>query len=524
MVQFLFEFNEDRIRFISEIVERLKVLIDRMESVAQLEGNTVDLTERLEQLRTMSGEFEREIQNLSEESQNENSHLIEDLRLKMITLKLSMETAVEKANEELLDYDEMVINSETNWNEASNAHFLTSETPMEVTIADQGEATSEITGGPPPLIAVQRLAPGQVQQSSGLPHEDNKCEKKVDSFGQLCGELLGNDQNGATRSIESETTTVPTTPMAFTYQSLIMYNAALTELRLIKPLPPQANAAAIRQLRRSITEFIDLCTDIQIGISYIEPVLLAAIIATFNDEVFANWRGHMIATNRMTIGGMREFLATQEEILNDEWMRQGRSILSNAIQAAQKMIAKNRDKNESDESSRYALKKRASEPPLRSYADMLKNQQTPVNAGHFEAPVSSIDSSQSSSRTSMASRPQSRAGSVYRKKRSNSQVSDGKKTGTKPKEKKQKEWICLGCQKDHPLFFCPRFLSLPLHKREEYVANNNICPLCLINRHSVMDCTDGDCENCEEPHNSTLCAVSIEKKKNPRDKDKRKGG
>lgn len=103
-----------------------------------------------------------------------------------------------------------------------------------------------------------------------------------------------------------------------------------------------------------------------------------------------------------------------------------------------------------------------------------------------------------------------------------------KPSEAKPKKKNVKRnSICLRCGRDHPLFFCTRYLQSTLEERRQFVKENGICPLCLLARHSLLECLDDLCRQCGEngTHNSTLCEKSYENKKRgfpPKDDEEKK--
>ena len=66
---------------------------------------------------------------------------------------------------------------------------------------------------------------------------------------------------------------------------------------------------------------------------------------------------------------------------------------------------------------------------------------------------------------------------------------------------------CQLCLKNHKLYTCYKFRSMPIDKRYEYVKTNNLCVICLNNDHSVSDCRSTyTCRinDCGEKHSSAL--------------------
>lgn len=67
---------------------------------------------------------------------------------------------------------------------------------------------------------------------------------------------------------------------------------------------------------------------------------------------------------------------------------------------------------------------------------------------------------------------------------------------------------CYYCHASHALSKCERFLRLKIRSRWNAVAELNLCPNCFIPRHLVASphhCRYGNCRQCHQFHNSTLC-------------------
>lgn len=85
-------------------------------------------------------------------------------------------------------------------------------------------------------------------------------------------------------------------------------------------------------------------------------------------------------------------------------------------------------------------------------------------------------------------------------------------TDTIPKKLK-----CGACEKyDHPLYYCPFFLSLDLNAKKDFVARRNHCSNCLRKGHPTEACTDVKCNlpkcSLDNRHNSTMCPYKLVKK------------
>lgn len=81
------------------------------------------------------------------------------------------------------------------------------------------------------------------------------------------------------------------------------------------------------------------------------------------------------------------------------------------------------------------------------------------------------------------------------------------KTENKNDYKSDTRTKCLipECQLTHSLFKCTGFLAKTIDEREKFVKKNKLCLNCLKPGHFVRFCQRGNCNRCEEPHNSTLC-------------------
>lgn len=79
----------------------------------------------------------------------------------------------------------------------------------------------------------------------------------------------------------------------------------------------------------------------------------------------------------------------------------------------------------------------------------------------------------------------------------------------------KKRTLCEVCDGNHPIHFCPEYLSLNLNGRLEFVRLRKLCQNCLRKDHRTNHCTDKTCgyDQCKENpyHNSTLCPFKLEK-------------
>ena len=66
---------------------------------------------------------------------------------------------------------------------------------------------------------------------------------------------------------------------------------------------------------------------------------------------------------------------------------------------------------------------------------------------------------------------------------------------------------CQLCSKNHKLYTCYKFRSMPIDERCNYVKSNNLCVICLSSDHPLSDCRSTyTCKvnNCGEKHSSSL--------------------
>nr|XP_049693767.1 uncharacterized protein LOC126054057 isoform X2 [Helicoverpa armigera] len=63
---------------------------------------------------------------------------------------------------------------------------------------------------------------------------------------------------------------------------------------------------------------------------------------------------------------------------------------------------------------------------------------------------------------------------------------------------------CPMCQKDHFIFQCDKFKSLPVQSRISKAQTSNVCLNCLRPGHNIYKCKMGHCKYCREKHNTLL--------------------
>lgn len=513
-----------------------------VESLVDTSTTAENLNQQHTHIQTLIQNFETAISQLSETDRSNNNDLISELRVKMESMRLVVQNAYE--NKLIYDEGENTVSNETNWNDISHEHFINS-----IDVTDHGEKMdivdeSNETLSPTADCPIESKDGEKLLQSKKKEASSEMLSETVDQSGndQQSKENDKSKENISRDNLSNALTAAMNNTDGFTYTSLIMYSTAVNELKSIKSLPEQATSANIRELRNFISAFVTLCQEMRIGFHYLEPMLLTQIIDAFNASLHSNWKFFM-QRNKASIATMREFLATQEEMASEDWERSGRLVMSRAIRAAQQQlrstppIGKTTNGAKTTQESKVHQKapveknpfeksneeRKSRETSKSTYAKVVSDQAQP-GCSNWEIPSRPPVVSTGQPRTPRPSSMDTlRKNDRERISESSDSKKSEKKKGAKAKEKKQKAWVCLGCKKSgHPLFFCKRFLSLPFNERWRLVKEKGICQLCLCEQHSIMECQDGDCGQCSEPHNSTLCAISIEKKKNGPKEPKRK--
>lgn len=479
------------------IMNQLNQLVATMELI-DTEGDMVTLNHHNDELLNLIGNFRQAIAGLPPVDRATNENVIEQLCARVEALRIKMEQAIEQ--ELLLEKEEdkskCSVNEATNWHDISEEHSirqvfsLPSEIDMEL---DENETAMQVSKGE------------VVESNVNLPIEE----------GTATGESGNAEATATANELENnQLIASPSAPLAseavanaiadsvgFSYHDLVMYNAAVNELIGIQEMPEVAQATHFRDLRNFISRFVQMCTRFKIGVHHIEPMLIAGVIAAFNSETFSMWKAQMIR-GRATLRSVREFLAQQEEVASDRWFRESRFVLTKAIKSAQSMVQANKPPG----AVLVPMIETKGQPNSTSESMVNGGDQAGCSHWHNQAIANRENSSSRAIMPQVSGNhtPVPEPGSQAQRKGEATAKRDKKKG-----DKKAKNWICLGCKGNHPLYFCKRYLSLTLRQRLEFVTKHQICPICLVNRHSVMECADRNCGQCDEPHNSTLCEISI---------------
>lgn len=291
----------------------------------------------------------------------------------------------------------------------------------------------------------------------------------------------------------------------------------MNELLTLQEMPEQANATHFRAIRDFISRFVRLCGEKRIGTAHLEPILIASVVASFNQQTFSNWKAQMVSA-KTSLRAIREFLANQEESLGDRWFVTSRFTLARATKAAQEMVAQTKLHQENPPSNFSLPSENVNQNVKRSYADSVKESTTPSCSHWSPRDQRSANHSPLGARGGQRSHPGSQE-----KNLANKPKVTNKKENHANNEKGKKKYKCISCGGSHQLFFCPIYLGATLEDRWSYVKSKRLCQLCLSEKHSLLLCTNGICKNCDGNgdaiHNSTLCKISYQNKQKGQKKD-----
>lgn len=507
----------DRKLLVPILEKKLTAICLKVQALANTEGPYEELAQRERIINELLVEFEREVTEMSQEQQALHRDLILSLRLTMeqfrVELKNAMESNLmgedwgtmcqgsENVNDPILSDDDAVMPEQEGAVGGDTENVPTvqnvNENVNEIANRDQNVNKNENQ------IQTVNTKIGSVESRDDSQEEQMEIEENASGakpLEKIEQQPVASDANSVTSAIVSAMN-----EDGFSYTALIMFNTALTEIQALSPMPEGATARDFRRMRNFIQRFLILCKEMGINFAYLLPIMLARVVACFDKNTFNNWQFFMMR-NTATLRSMREFLAMQEEIKGDDWMKEGREKLAKAVSLAQEKQNQKRD-SERKISSGSANPSRESEKKF-SYAQTLQNQQgcstwnsetgvkTPTNQVKPKVPANTNIASENTSQNSTAQPGRERDRSKNR---------DSKREG---------DWKCPLCNGKHALFYCVKYLSKTLERRWEFVQDKGICPLCLQGYHDVLECTDKRCQHCDgDAHNSTLCEVSIAKKK-----------
>lgn len=525
----LTNFKFERNHFLAATTIELIVLTNVMESLTNTNVGLNELEQQRSKLEVMNREFEEKIGTMPIEEQVASAALISELRVKVAAMRTSMAdtlenrliygdltgTAHEQASRDL-SRDEILNNSYLYTHlpdgllgdeilEKTDLHVLqgdlSSRHENDIEMKDDSEnsnhQSNEVKVADETSVQTSEIGKACefVKGNDDVAVNTTKRNEKIDSATER-NLTVQSDQNKGTE-IELKSTSdilanAANTEGGFSYSSIVMYITALNELQLVERMPSPVTVNYLKGIRDFVTKFVVLCKELHLNFQQLEPVMISKVVASFNSDVMKNWEYFMI-THRASLKTIREFLATQQEMADDTRLNKSREMLAKAIRSAQ-AISKPKG-IQAVPKSRECSRDRT--------MTIVKSPYDGACRDPTSGAVSKVKSFQPGSGRMM---------------KENSK-------GAKGKEKQQRSYVCLGCEKDHPLFYCPRYLSKSLEDRVEYLEKANICKLCLLERHDIMICPDRDCKNCwGQPHNSTICPISYAKKRLPPKGDGRKGG
>lgn len=170
----------------------------------------------------------------------------------------------------------------------------------------------------PQLVARQAI--GTTENANAKKSEENISQNKTVSANLFNTSVmqLAIEKEKQAMELHNSQTTFLNAPGEFGLYALYMYNRAMKELEQIPRMPEWAQASDYRHLRDFITRFLTLIHDINIGVHYIEPILLGSVIAALNQNTLSVW-SYAMWTERATLATMLTFLANQEEIADETW-------------------------------------------------------------------------------------------------------------------------------------------------------------------------------------------------------------
>lgn len=85
-----------------------------------------------------------------------------------------------------------------------------------------------------------------------------------------------------------------------------------------------------------------MCAEHRLNLGNVELMLMTNVIATFNEEVFSNWRSQTV-TGRSSLRSIVTFLTIQEDMARDRWFMESRFVLASAVKAAQEKLLGKRE-------------------------------------------------------------------------------------------------------------------------------------------------------------------------------------
>lgn len=499
-------------------------LVKRVEALAGADENANPLQRQQGELNYLCVQYNALLDALSNEETDAHELVLTQLKQQLETIRATLTLAVE--NERVLlepengKRMEKILEGCPDWSNESLGAMLKiyyippDDLSMEIEQSN-GERIGEVQEMPALVgheilcetsaVNQQNAQENQDAQMNGNAPPSNNApavepiEKKLKDH----VEKNVNVKNSTVTNTENALASALKTSSEFTYYTLLMYNTMINELQKIEQMPAVAQAVHFQRVRGFITRFVNVCAKNHIDLRCLEPILLSHIIASFNETVFSNWKFATLRQN-VSLRSIREFLVTQEEMANDRWFSESRFHLANAVRAAQSMIEKH-----DGGPAKPNPEKSVNEQPLARYTGAGDPAPGCSNWASGRAPRSATSSPHRLARVSQPGSGIDQSKGAIPKQTVKRDTSVGE-------AKEKRKLTCLGCGGPHPLYFCKRFLQHDVPGRWEIVNEREICPLCLIAKHNLMNCPDRNCGQCGEPHNSKLCEISYENEKKKR--------
>lgn len=490
------------ITLISDMRDDLQRLANVIESLSHTDATADDLAQQVNQIEILIEQFETKISALTSKERRKSSGLINDWRLKFKLQCDTVKRAMDAVENGLLTDGEngstevTSENTETHFNSNQDIEMENSREPID----SENNASNTIK-----MPESREINPSDLMEVCETSNDISTQQKVTDELSDTnatSSDLKGSEgativlcdrskNMKATQTSDTEVVIRDTladsirTNEGFSYVSLIMFSAAINELNALREMPETSAGKDFRYLREFISRFTLLCNEMKIGMRQLEPIMLTFIIRSFNEKTRNAWEIFMrkhTATSRT----MQQFLADEEEAALDKSKKIGCDLLAKAIQIANAKL-----------SSPSAQPKVS---PINHVKPNRAIEPTPSCSGSNQLVQQIRDKSLSrSSETSLE------------------------------KSNVRKKWVCLSCEGPHPLYWCTDYLAKTLPDRWELVKRENICPLCLMAKHEIEKCHDEPCKQCGTEagmHNSTLCAISVSRRRTlqKREKPVKKGG
>lgn len=323
----------------------------------------------------------------------------------------------------------------------------------------------------------------------------------------------------------------------FSFKGLMGYAEVMKKLNNVPDLSANPTAAEYRAMRAFITDVVVFVNHHKLRWVCVEPMLMSQVVIKFPPTIKQNWG--LMTVKSSTFVQLRQFLANCEEFTSQGWMKE----ISDLAAASNKMAIKNSEPfqpaystvcweeypprsstpggNNKKNSSRSSSGTRgsASTATRGGASTNLGNYESPKVANFFnelentkgERHAMRFDQHKYDWQVVKGAGKRSNDTPVMPSKKVNVETMSQNSNELNQSTAQEQTIQCLGCFGPHPLFKCKEFLEFSYQKRWEVVNNKDICPLCMVQRHRVIECSRGPCKRCRppQPHNSTLCITGF---------------